>query len=151
MDNEQWVLAERRLTLVGFPVSLTCDGYDVVIIRHRLTEMRDCLVVYINGKFDRQWWRADGEERRRFCCPSTSYVFTRKGRAQFAKLKKSTLREMGIDPDKKVVTYSQIWMSFRRLKAHLIANNKTIEVASDLISQRAEMAGPIGMKGESNG
>lgn len=42
------------------------DGYDVTIVVEPLKELRDVLVVYINGKWKAKWLTEDCEEHRRF-------------------------------------------------------------------------------------
>lgn len=51
LSKEDLEYIETRLAIVGFPVDLQCDEFRARIFRARKTDMRDCLIVYVNGVF----------------------------------------------------------------------------------------------------
>jgi hypothetical protein len=137
MTKEDWAEVDKRLPCAGYQVQLDCDGYRLSIQRARLTKMRDCLVIYVNGVFKGKWMTEDCEERRRFLCPRKTFFYKPKARAkQREMLKKWSKREIrefekeyfSLDPDKKITWYSQVWPSLKPLKAHLTKNNKEISI-----------------------
>jgi hypothetical protein len=138
MSNEDWTEINKRLSWVGSAVHLNCDGYKLGIYRVRRTEMRDCLVIYVNGEFKRGWGSRDCEERKRFLCPIKAYYYKPKVRAAMkvtrAKQPKYiqviTEKALGklADPDATFTWYSQAWPNVKKLKAHLVKNNKQISI-----------------------
>ena len=147
MTKEDWTQIEKGLPAAGYAVHLNCDGYKLTIRRARRTEMRDCLVIFVNGEFRGEWPNNDCEERRRFLCPRKS--FYHKPRIRSA-MKANRAREpkyvriavekaLGklADPDATFTWYSQIWPSFKSLKAHLVKNNKEISFRKEAEEQAA--------------
>ena len=95
MTKEDWAEIERSLSFAGCGVHLDCDGYKLAIQRARLTKMRDCLVIYVNGVFKGKWMKEDCQERRRFLCPREAFFYKPKARAkQREMLKKWSKREI---------------------------------------------------------
>ena len=75
--------------------------------------------------------KADCEERRRFFRPYTRTVWSKSQLDMFKKLSKKQLQNRGIDPGKTFTTYYPWWTSFKALKAHLLKNNTSIELAPE--------------------
>jgi hypothetical protein len=138
MTKEDWAQVEKMLAFAGCGIRLECDGYKLTVQRARRTEMRDCIVIYVEGIFKGEWAKEDCEERRRFLCPMKSYYHKPKMRAamratraeQPKYLVEVAERALGklADPDATFTWYSQIWPSLTRLKAHLVKNNKEISI-----------------------
>ena len=139
MTKEDWAEVARRLPIAGCSIHLDCDGYRLTIQRARRSEMRDCLVIYVNGAFKPgEWSKTDCEERRRFLCPKKSYCHEPKWRADMKATRRKQPRHVRAaveemlgklaDPDATFTWYSQIWPNLKRLKAHLVKNNKEISI-----------------------
>lgn len=134
MTNEEWKTAEERLSGIFGHVRLKIDGYNVTVEKRRLSEMRFCFVVFIDGKFQNQWTWEDCDIRRRFCHRSRRQLLSKKemdifkkkiGKKEFCRLEKE-------HPEKLYyIFYEPFFGSFRTLKSQLIKNNSSIELADD--------------------
>lgn len=125
MTPEDWKEVEDLLNGQWCPANLLIDGYKVSYVLTRVG-MTLKIMTYVNG----EWWGAwhdECEESRRFACPK-KIGHSRKFKAGLKKLRKSTLKRMRIDSEKTTIIYSPFWTSFKRLKAHLTKNNKSIEL-----------------------
>ncbi|SFH21635.1 hypothetical protein SAMN05660649_04286 [Desulfotomaculum arcticum] len=126
MTNEDWKEVEQQLQSIFSHVELKCDGYKVALVLKRLSQMKNGIIVYVNGIFEYKWLLDDCEERRRFCCPVKKSVYNQKHKAAMKKISK---RLRGLqDPEAKYTYYLPYWSSFRSLKSHLIKNNSSIEL-----------------------
>jgi hypothetical protein len=144
MTKEDWATIEKKLSWPGDGAHLNCDGYQLGIYRARRTEMRDCLVIYVNGVFRGEWATKDCEERKRFLCPMKAYYYKpmmraaiKANRAKRPKhIRDVVEKALGklADPDASFIWYSCLWPSLKRLKAHLVKNNREISI----IREKAE-------------
>jgi len=130
MNKQQWDELERNLSSPFGYAKLLIDGYEI-LLQTQVHKMRLCIAVYINGYIRSEHFLNDCEERRRFFCPNKHYVYKPKERAQWKKEPKRLLKKYNIDPDKSFFTYTPWWNTFRPLKAHLIKNNTSIELAPE--------------------
>jgi hypothetical protein len=139
VTKEEWAEIEKKLCWTGASVSLDCDGYRLGVYRERYKKMRDCLMVYVNGKWDWNWCWKDCEERRRFCQPVKKYLWKPKERAEMKachrRMGKRTLQELRerlgykpMDPDAAFTLYQPIWANVSALRRHLMKNNKEIKL-----------------------
>lgn len=134
MTNEDWAEVEKRLKAVGWRVHLVCDGYLVTLVRGRVSEMRDAILPLLNGEPEFEWVGKDCGERERFARRREYYVYTKKSRENWRRLtpalQKSVAKEKGpnFDIHEVRVAYSPFWSSFKKLKAHLVKNNKEIRL-----------------------
>ena len=125
LTEEQWAEVKRQVSWTGGQAELLIDGYGITIERIRMSEMRDALMVYVNGQFIGKWLSEDCEERRRFFCPRTRYVHSAAQRKRLARgLGKRLVREIGAD--KKITQYLPWWPSFDSLRRHLVKHNTSI-------------------------
>lgn len=141
MTKDEWMQAEKRLSWTGARIKLDCDGYDLSICRERYHAMRDCLTVYVNGVWKGEWLVQDCEERRRFAAPLKRYYHRPKmhaamkaNRAKQPRYILATVdKALGklADPDATFTIYSPVWGSFKRLRQHLVKNNKQISMAKE--------------------
>ncbi|MEM5789267.1 MAG: hypothetical protein AAGU11_18290 [Syntrophobacteraceae bacterium] len=144
MTKEDWAEVEKSLAWTWASVKLDCDGYKLSIYRRRYNSMRDCLLVYVDGVWKGEWTAEDCEERRRFAYRNTRFLHSRKDRKEMKERRaKMSKRELKMfhdivkeskwhDPDATFSYYSPIWMSFKKLKAHLVKNNKEIRLIIDV-------------------
>ena len=130
MTNEEWQKVKEKLVPPFGHVKLTVDGYRVSVGYVRTGETKYSLAVYIDGIFKGEWLSEDCEIRRRFCHCSQKQLFTgnekkkligKIGKREYEKLMKR-------DPRMYYTVYEPYFGSFRTLKAHLIKNNKSIEL-----------------------
>lgn len=127
LTKEDWAAIQKELSFIYRSVELAVDGYRVCLMLHQSSAFKNVIMTYVNGHFYGAWMQNDCEERRRFMNPCAYPAYSRKYRTGLKALRKRTLKEMKIDPDKKLVYYLPFWTSFAKLKAHLIRNNKDIE------------------------
>ena len=141
MNNEDWDLVQWSLSLPYWPIKLDCDGYILTIQRVRCTEMRDCIIVSINGVAKLDQRDGDPEERRRFCYEKKKFLYKPKRRAEIKEFRrkqsKRFLKELdekyriAFNPDAIYTWHTQIWPNFKKLKSHLIKNNKEITLVKE--------------------
>lgn len=126
---QDWKDIERKLTDFYSPVKLVCDGYPITICLERVSPMQNRLRVYVNGVIMGKWFLEDCEERRRFMRPRTKRFYSKKQLASLRRIDKKWAKEW---EKRNVYTYYEDgWSSFRSLKAHLIKQNKVIELVVD--------------------
>jgi hypothetical protein len=127
MKNEDWDKVEHSMQIPWGWVTLVCDGYQIDI-RTGIYKRHLSSICYVNGSFKGAWILNDCEERRRFFRP----VKRLNWKPRVLKgLSKKKLKCMNIDPAETSISYSAEWTSFRSLKAHLIKNNTSIELAPE--------------------
>lgn len=137
MTPEDWKKVERlEHSYTCDYVELTIDGFSITVVRDRLTNTRDGFVVYVDGHSRVKWMMEDCEERRRFLRPQKIYLYNGHRRTRLKKQAKSRnkfVREMAKEMLKKsTVLYNLHWNSIGALKKHLIENNNSIELASEV-------------------
>lgn len=124
MNKEDWDWVEEQLKSLYHTVNLKIDGYRVTISLNRMGTYKNSLVVYVNDWFKGEWLGQDCEERRRFFRPCTSYLFPKKVREKLNKKRYPNYH--------KPHTYWQLdWPGFKRMKAHFIKNNQSIELIKE--------------------
>lgn len=122
---QDWKDIERELKSLYSQVKLVCDGYSITVCLEQISQLKNAIAVYVNGKINLKWLFEDCEERRRFYCQKSRSVYSKKDLAAFKKISKKIFKEMQA---KKIIYYDTHWTSFRSLKAHLIKQNKVIEL-----------------------
>jgi hypothetical protein len=127
MTKVEWEQIEKSLQSPWGQVELICDGYKLTLQVHR-DKMRLVIMTYINGHFKGIWMSEDCEERRRFLRPKVSKVYKDSFFKGFTKKEQKYLKAKY---DESITTYLPYWGSFRPLKAHLIKNNTSIELAPE--------------------
>ena len=123
ISDQQWKQIEEKLNSFYNTVELDCDGYRVTLQLSRFTTFQNVIMVYVDGEWRGEWILHDCEHRRRFLCPS-KHRLHKKG--AFKGIRKGTMKELGIDPDRTVTHYHPYWTSLNRLRRHLERNNTTI-------------------------
>lgn len=134
MTDEEWKIAEDKLSgLYGY-VRLKIDGYNVTVEKRQMNEMQFCLAVFIDGTFKMKWALEDCEIRRRFCREVKKRTFTSRSKADFVKaVGKKAAKQFEKENSHLLYStyYEPFFGSFRTLKAHLIRNNDSIELRGD--------------------
>ena len=131
MTNEEWETVRKAVEEHPNRARLKADGYQIDIYLLPVDPYHNEIVVYVENKFDPKWLdgKGDGEGKeicRRFFCPSTK-SFVKKPRQKLSKKEQRLFEEE--KKRRSVTTYSPFWKNFKSLKAHLIKNNSSIEIA----------------------
>ncbi len=131
LTKEQWELIEQKLSgSFGF-VDLMIDGYKITLLLQRV-RMRLVIAICVNGKFEMSHNLTEGTDiQRRFWCPRKKYIHSAKYRKSFKRMRKSLRESLEHDANRTWTYYWPWWNSFRSLKAHLIKNNQSIELAEE--------------------
>ena len=128
MTKEDWDKVETSMQSPWGQISLICDGYRLTL-QTSLYKRTLTTTPYVNGEWKGAWLLNDCEERRRFFRVVKLLVW----RPKFLKgMSKRTLKSVNIDPKEIRISYNSQWGSFRPLKAHLIKNNTSIELAPEV-------------------
>jgi len=127
MTKEDWDKVDRSMQSPYGRSSLLCDGFEITI-ETGLYKRKLSSIIYVNGHFKGAWLLEDCEERRRFLRPVKRLVWKKKITKGFSK---RSLKSLNIDPTEVRICFSHEWTSFRSLKAHLIKNNTSIELAPE--------------------
>lgn len=130
MTPEQWQAVERAVSRPYGGADLVVDGYQVALRVEPLKGLRSTIVVYVNGMWKGEWLANDCEERRRFFRPVRVCYMNNKDYQSWRKVfgkkdadkRRENLRGCYWLPD---------WPAFSRLKRHLVANNKSVELDAD--------------------
>lgn len=132
LSPQDWKDIEEKLSAAYGLVKLLIDGYKITLAVVHIKARRYAIMVYINGWFRDEWTTKDCEERRRFYSRKWVYYLKRAERERMRKYNKRHPKYNVGDPDNGFESYTPFWTSFRRLKAHLIKNNVSIErIATD--------------------
>lgn len=124
MTTEEWTEIENKLLKFGLLVEIKVDDYKVSLVPTR-ENMKIYIVLFVNGKFKWEWIHEDCDIRRRFMRPSKHCLVKQK---ELDRVTRSKKKRQEIKERNSYISYSPNWTSFKRLKRHLIKNNKSIEL-----------------------
>lgn len=124
MTEEEWKEVENELLVYGYPAKLKIDGYNIFLMAIR-ENMKLSIGLFVDGKFKYEWIHEECDIRKRFMCPSKHCLVKQKDLNRVTKSKK---KQQEIKANNTYTSYSPYWASFKRLKSHLIKNNKSIEL-----------------------
>lgn len=129
MTPESWKKVETALQGSFGRAVLVIDGYTVTLEVRQAKALRYVIAVFVNGWMKGEWLMKDCEERRRFCCPKQSPLYTPAAKAKLTKgFGKRAIAKYFPDADKKFTWYASAWSSFAALKRHLVKNNQSVEL-----------------------
>lgn len=128
MSPEEWVEVEENLKNFYSIVELDCDGYKVSLLLERITQFKNGIVVYIDGKMKYDYLANDCEERRRFFRPKHSMLLPKKQQEKMRKIYRTKKEREEFENSMKYTSYSPYWTSFRSLKNHFVKGNKMIKL-----------------------
>lgn len=134
MTKEEWNEAESRLSTIYGIVKMKIDGYDVTISYVKESPTKFCLAVYVDGYIKGEWIANDCDIRRRFYRCYEKQLFNSKQKKDMFKGFTKRQRERFERENHNMMyytVYSPYFGSFRTLKAHLIKNNKSIELVKE--------------------
>ena len=131
MTENDWKTIDTRLkSVLSMPVELKIDGYVVQLSLEQVSQFKNAIVVYIDGKIKGEWLMKDCEERRRFFACTRKSVVKESDIKAFGK-KTSKKQKQAIEELKEKYSYniySFAWTNFNKMKKHFIANNNDIEL-----------------------
>lgn len=125
MTKKDWKIVEQRLKSIYGYVELLVDEYRVSLKLIQVSMTKNEIIVFVNGHLRSEWLFEDCEERRRFFSRHEKRLYTSSELKDVPRRYKKELEQ------KKYITYSAHWTSFRNLKNHLEANNKAIELVRE--------------------
>ena len=128
MTEDEWKIVEKDLKIIGNPVKLRIDNYDIALRLGQISTYKNAIFIYINGYIKGIWLARECEERKRFLQKHEHNLYDNKTNKQISKMSKKRRAELGLDDKLKYVTYTSYWTSFNQLKKHLIANNENISL-----------------------
>ena len=121
-------IVEEDLKIIGNPVKLTIDNYDITLTLGQITTYKNGIFIYINGLMKGIWLTSECEERKRFLQKHEHNLYDNKTNKQISKMSKKRRAELGLDDRLKYVSYTLYWTSFKQLKKHFISNNENISL-----------------------
>ena len=132
ITNAQWDQIEKKLGSLYNRVTLRCDGYKVSLGLRQISTYKNAITVYVDGNLKGAWLlsKNDSEERRRFFPLYKKSIRTQKEQRRAIRIfGKNEASDRGYF--KQFEHTQPYWSSFRSLKRHFIANNKSIELIDD--------------------
>lgn len=66
MTGEEWKIVEEDLKIIGNPVKLTIDNYDITLSLGQISTYKNGIFIYKNGYIKGIWLANECEERKRF-------------------------------------------------------------------------------------
>ncbi len=131
MNKQDWQQVKEALSTPYGLAELVIDGYRLTLQVQQRSPLKFVIAPYVNGGFKASWMMDGGEEGRRFLRPVQRPVFKPAEKKQMTKgLTKTQIKQMvGMGIEKTFTVLDWCWPTFGPLQRHLIANNKTIELA----------------------
>jgi hypothetical protein len=131
MTKEEWDKVDAVINNPYRSITLMCDGYKLGLLSS-VCKQRVVTMIFVNGEYRGGWSLKDCEERRRFHRRVVHSSYSPKEKVKYRKWGKRMLKEINIDLDRTWESYTCFWTSLRSLKAHLIKNNTSIELAPEV-------------------
>ena len=131
MTAEEWKICEKHLSGYYGIVHLKVDEYNLTLSVVPIKNLRQEIMIYINGEFKTEWIINDCEIRRRFCNKHKKCFYSQAEMKKIKRMRKE-LREKALE-NAYYYWYEPYWQSFRSLKSHLIKNNTSIELVYNII------------------
>lgn len=128
MTEDEWKIVEEDLKIIGNPVKLRIDNYDIALRLGQISTYKNGIFIYINGYMKGIWLARECEERKRFLQKHEHNLYDNKTNKQISKMSKKRRAELGLDDRLKYVSYTLYWTSFKQLKKHFISNNENISL-----------------------
>lgn len=129
MTKAEWDELKHKLSYAYGREELMVDGFKLTLTVQCVKALKYEITPYVNGEFKGIWCRDKTEEAVRFMCPKTIHLFSPTQKKKMTRgLSKKLIKEWFPNIDAKSTYYVWGWTSFASLKAHLIKNNKSIEL-----------------------
>lgn len=114
MTEDEWKIVEEDLKIIGNPVKLRIDNYDIALRLGQISTYKNGIFIYINGYIKGIWLARECEERKRFLQKHEHNLYDNKTNKQISKMSKKRRAELGLDDKLKYVTYTSYWTSFKQ-------------------------------------
>ena len=135
MTKDEWLQVKEKLSQPYGSVTLAVDGYTLALQVIRIKPLKYGIVVFVNGVCKGVWHEGEADEAKRFCRPQVMAAYSpAKKKAALKGLKsKAEIKSMTdlLDLDKTWTYRHLYWPTFGPLQRHLMANNKSIELAKE--------------------
>jgi hypothetical protein len=142
MNKAEWDQLKVDLSHAYGQAHLVVDGFRLTLMVRQTGALKYEITPYVNGEFKGIWLRDKTDEAVRFMCPNTISLFKPAEKKRLTKgLSKKLIKEWLPNIDAKGTYYVWGWSSFTSLKAHLIKNNKSIELVKPEPTAVVEGAG----------
>jgi hypothetical protein len=89
VTKEQWAAVEKELSGPYGEVELLCDGYKVTAQIQNIANLKQGIVVYVNGVIKGEWMKGEAEESRKFHREMKRYLYPAKHREEAKQKAKS--------------------------------------------------------------
>lgn len=127
ITDEQWAEIERRVVSLGQTVELAIDGFKVGLTVTPVDKLRMGIVVWVKGTLNGPKTLTGTEKQRRFWQPHKTSVLPTKPMPGYKKAAWKKLRD-----EHSYIVYYPYWTSFRSMRRHLVTNNDSISLISDI-------------------
>ena len=91
MTGEEWKIVEEDLKIIGNPVKLTIDNYDITLTLGQISTYKNGIFIYINGYMKGIWLARECEERKRFLQKHEHNLYDNKTNKQILKFPESSV------------------------------------------------------------
>jgi hypothetical protein len=132
MTKNEWLQVEQQLSSPYGCVELNVDGYRLLLQVRQCKPLKFMIFPYVNGEFKGAWLISECEEQKRFLRPRKVPIYKPAAKKRMTDgLSKSAIKRMWGDRlDETLTTFEWGWPTFGALQRHLVANNKSIELAT---------------------
>lgn len=131
ISAEQVAAIEEELNSAHGYVHLQCDDYRVSLQVSLLKTRTYVLFVYVDGWIRGEWLGDDCEQRRRFMCPKSMALYSKKRQAEIIKaFGKRRAAKHFPRLNERHAYWLPYWTSARSMLRHFCANNQKVTVLS---------------------
>ena len=127
LTNEQWKEIERQVVVLRQTVTLAIDGFKVELTVIPVDKLRMGIAVWVKGTLNGPKTLTTADKHRRFWQPHKKSVLPTKPMPGYKKAAWKKYRD-----EHSYTVYYPYWTSFRSMRRHLVTNNESIRLISDI-------------------
>ena len=127
LTNEQWKEIERQVVVLGQTVALAIDGFKVKMMMTPIDRYRNGIALFVVGTLNGPKTLTTAEKHRRFWQPHRKSVLPTTPMPGYKKAAWKKYRD-----EHSYTVYYPYWTSFRSMRRHLVTNNESIRLISDI-------------------
>lgn len=127
ITNEQWKEIERQVVTLGQTVTLAIDGFKVKMMMTPIDRYHNGIALFVIGTLNGPKTLTTAEKRRRFWQPHRKSVLPTTPMPGYKKAAWKKYRD-----EHSYTVYYPYWTSFRSMRRHLVTNNDSIRLISDI-------------------
>lgn len=135
MTKDEWLQVKQQLSQPYGSVKLTVDGYTLALQVQLIKPLKYGICVFVNGVCKGVWHKGEADEAKRFFRPvvMAAYSPAKKKAALKGFRSKADIKSMTdlLRLDRAWTFWNSYWLTFAPLQRHLMANNKSIELAKE--------------------